>query len=118
MVAGAIARIPEMDSKSRREWMRGWIALGLREGLTYAELARRSGLSSKTIARWNKTLLMEREALEEEAGGDRPFVELLERASSKSSRIEIILRGDRRVVLDGSALVEALVRFLTTVEQC
>ena len=49
---------------------------------------------------------------------ERSFLDLIERASAKASRIEIVIPGERRVVVDGGAIVDALVRVLTAVERC
>ena len=98
--------------------MRGWIALGIREGLSFKELAWRSGENRKTLSRWNKVFREEAASLETPEQDGRSFVDLIERASSKSSRIEIVVRGERRIVVDGSAIVEALVRVLAAVERC
>ena len=55
-----------MDKHSRREWIRAWVALGLKEGLPFKELAKRSGLSKTSDvgdltpygwkARWQKVV--------------------------------------------------------------
>ena len=50
-----------MDAKSRREWVRGWLAVGLREGLTFKEVAERARMKPRTLRRWNARLRKENE---------------------------------------------------------
>lgn len=107
-----------MDSQSRREWIRAWIALGVREGLTFKELAKRSGLDRRTLSRWNAAFRKESAQKATPDREEHAFVELVERSGSNSSRIEVVLPGERRIVVDGSAIVEALVRVITAVQQC
>lgn len=107
-----------MDKHSRRERMREWIALGVRDGLQFKELARRAGVTERTLRRWN-AVFRDESAQRATAGRDeRAFVELIERSDPDSSRIEIVLPGERRRVIEGHAVVEALARILLAVERC
>jgi hypothetical protein len=45
-------------------------------------------------------------------------VDLLERTAANATRIEIVLPGERRIVIDGAAIVEAVARVITTVGPC
>jgi len=121
--------------------MREWIELGEREGLTFQELAERAGVCRKTLGRWSARLRKEgrrepsklpspeararAEPQSEQArsavGTPTPegaFVELVERASPQGDQIQIVLSGNRRVVVDGAVDVEALVRVIAAVERC
>lgn len=131
-----------MDLHWRLARMRKWIELGDREGLTCPELARRAGVSSRTIRRWCAAirevqasdpfrLLIEApdatgdlsaRALPVEFAGrppDRAFIQLLEPAPAKASQIQILLAGDRRrVLVDGAVDVDVLARVIEAVDRC
>jgi hypothetical protein len=88
-----MATIVAMDHRSRRERMQDWIAVGVREGLTFKQLAKRAGVNERTLREWNKLFRQEsaRRAapdLEEDA-----FVELVERTEI-TRRIEVVLPDD------------------------
>ena len=128
-----------MDHAWRLEWMREWVELGEREGLTYKEVGLRAGVCARTVRRWKDRLVKEHGRkpfkLDEERArrGQEPrevtqakeadvpeeaFVQLVEPARSAPGRIEIVLPGDRRVVIDGSVDVESLARVIAAVDQC
>ena len=92
--------------------------MGLRDGLTFKELAKRSGICERTLRRWNKLLRRESAQLATPEREERAFVELVERSDANSPRIEVVLPGERRIVLDAAALLDVVVRVLTTVERC
>ena len=54
-----------MDRTWRQEWMREWVELGEREGLTFEEVGRRAGVCARTVRRWKDRLVKEH--------GRRPF---------------------------------------------
>ncbi len=118
MVGTIVAMIAGMDKRSRREWMRSWIEVGVRENLMFTDLAKRARVSERTMRRWNEKLrkLSAQRATPERA--EHAFVELVERADANAPRIEMVLPGERRIVIDGTAIVEALVRLLRDVERC
>lgn len=108
--------------------MRRWLALRERRGLTYRELSERTGVSQGTLGYWAWKLRQEdREAAAEEQSG---FVELVARedqagpASGSSrvegigGRIEILLAGDRRVVIGGEVSEALLERVLRVLQRC
>src|SRR5688572_4452411 len=102
----------------RRREMERWLALREREGLTFRELASRSGISAGTLGHWAWKLRRARDG----AGrrGQR-LVELVTdgvSASGSSSRVEIVLRSDRRVIVDAAIDADALLRVLAIVERC
>jgi hypothetical protein len=109
-------RIAGMDKTSRREWYRAWIAVGVREGLEFEELAKRSGLSRRTLHRWNSIFRKESQGLEP-SPDDRAFVQLVERIQGGPTRIEVYLPGEPRLVIDGAAVIRLLGRMIRTVEQ-
>ena len=101
----------------RRREVRKWLGLRDREGLTYAELSRRSGIPANTLAGWAWRLRRERLTQRQAAA----FVELVPAPSGDDeagSRIEIVLRCERRLIVDASIAPEALARVLTAVERC
>lgn len=102
----------------RRAEVEHWLALRDRENLTYLELSRRSGIRANTLAHWAWRLRRERSPRTDAP----PFVELVPKAESPremaAPRIEIILRSDRRVIVDASIDADALARVLAAVERC
>ncbi|MBL8861277.1 MAG: hypothetical protein JNK02_04615 [Planctomycetes bacterium] len=101
----------------RRTEVERWLALRDREHLTYLELSQRSGIPANTLTHWAWRL--RRERLVQPAAP--AFVELVQTASppnESGSRVEIILRGERRVVVDASIDADALVRVLAAVDRC
>jgi hypothetical protein len=94
------------------------LAVREREGLTFRELARRSGICAGTLGHWAWRLRRER------ADGrkrERGFVELVAETTmpaASSSRVEIVLRDERRVIVDSGIEVEALARVLAAVARC
>lgn len=107
-----------MDKSSRREWMRDWIALGLREKLTFVELSKRTGVHIRTLRRWNARFRCEVGQNTKPDNAEQAFVDLVERTEMKSGRIEIVLPDKRSVVLDGGTLVTALARLLKAADPC
>lgn len=107
-----------MDNSSRREWMREWIAPGLRERLTFVELSHRTGVHIRTLRRWNARFRSEVGQSSKPDRDEQTFVDLVERTEMKSGRIEIVLPDKRSVVLDGGTLIVALARLLRAAESC
>ena len=98
--------------------MREWLAVGVRENLTFKELAKLARVNERTLREWNKTF---RRESAERAPPDRQedaFVELLERAEQSTPRIEIVLPEERRIVINGTAIVEAVARLMTAMHRC
>jgi hypothetical protein len=101
----------------RRAEVERWLALRDREHLTYLELSQRSGIPANTLTHWAWRLRRERSAQHAAPA----FVELVPTAApahDPTSRVEIILRADRRVVVDASIDADALARLLTAVDRC
>jgi len=108
--------------------MRRWLALRERRGLTYRELSERTGVSQGTLGYWAWKLRQEdREAAAEEQPG---FVELVAREDQAGptsgpstvegigGRIEMVLGGDRRVVVSGEVDEASLERVLRVLQRC
>lgn len=106
-----------MDKRSRREWIRAWIAVGLREGLPFKELAKRSGISARTLHRWNEILRRESQSRASPEDEERAFVRLVERVQAAPARIEVFLPGEPRIVIDGAAMIGLVARMLRAIEQ-
>jgi transcriptional regulator with XRE-family HTH domain len=95
-----------------------WLAVREREGLTYRELAQRSGIRAGTLGHWAWRLRRERAEVPKRGRG---FVELVTATATQegpSSRVEIVLRGERRVIVDAGIEAEALARVLAAVARC
>ena len=108
-----------MFCMDRREQMREWLERRERLGLTFRELSTQTGVPSGTLASWAWKLRQEREGL---AGGERSpsaFVELIpEPPKDQVARLEIVLRGERRVLIVGDVEEERLVRVVRALERC
>jgi len=101
-----------MDKRSRREWIRAWIALGEREGLQFKELAERSGISHRTLSRWSIIFREESRRGVPQDDEHQAFVQLVERVQGGPTRIELYVPGEPRLVIDAAAIVRVLVGFL------
>ena len=106
-----------MDKQSRREWARAWVAVGLREGLPFKEVSKRSGLSTRTLRRWNHVFRQESRSRFSPEDEERAFVQLVERVQASPARIEVFLPGEPRIVIDGAAVIRVLARVLKAIEQ-
>lgn len=111
-----------MACMDRREQMRALLARREHRGLTFSELSRESGIPAGTLASWAWKL---RQPRSPNGGRARraSFVELVaapspEPVTADAGRIEIVLRGERRVVVDAGFDAEALARVVKTLEQC
>ena len=100
---------------SRQSEMQYWLALRDREGLTYRELASRSGIPANTLAGWAW-----RSRRADRRGSEPKFVELACRTPSPSrdARVELVLRGERRLVFAADADVESIARLAAALERC
>lgn len=103
-----------MDGTPRREQIRRLLERREREGLTYTELARESGLSAGTLSWWSWRL---RRGKRGHKG--RNFVELVppERADGGAGgEFEVVLRSGRRISLSREFDEAALVRLVKVLE--
>ena len=101
-----------MDRAHRLEQIRRLLERRDREGLTYRELARRTGESPRTLAWWGSRLRRGRSR-------SRGFVELVARPASAAPRagsFEIVLGSGRRVVAPVDFDEGALRRLLVVLE--
>lgn len=101
----------------RRATIRRWLALREREGLTYAQLAARSGINASTLGHWAWRLRREIERRSDDA-----FVELVPTAdkvaTSSRSQVVVELRGERRLVVDAMIDSAELTRLVQALERC
>ena len=103
-----------MDGTARRERMRRLLERREREGLTYRELARRSGESAGTLSWWSHRL-------RHEGGRKRPngFVELIPARSPRergAEGFEIELLSGRRIRVGAEFEERALARLVALLE--
>jgi transposase-like protein len=100
----------------RRATIRSWLALREREGLTYPQLSARSGINASTLAHWAWRLRREGERRSDEA-----FVELVPhepRDKPSPSQAVVVLRGERRLVVDAAIDSASLTRLVQALERC
>ncbi len=107
-----------MDKISRREWVRSWIEVGIREGATFKSIAERAGVNVRTIWKWNKLFRAEQAARGEPDRDPNAFVQLAEINEENLPRIEVVFPGERRVVVDGQSLIEYLANLLVATRRC
>ena len=106
-----------MLAMDRRREVQRWLALRDREGLTYRNLSARSGIPANTLAHWAWRLRREERSTRESA----PFVELVSaplHEAGAPGRVEIVLRSERRVVVDAAIEPAVLTRLLVAIERC
>lgn len=106
-----------MDKQSRRERIRAWVAVGLKEGLPFKELSKRSGFSTRTLHRWTQIFRRESQSRLSPEDEERAFVQLVERVQASPARIEVYLPGEPRIVIDGAALIGLVARALRAIER-
>jgi len=132
-----------MDLQWQVARRRKCIELGEREGLTFRQLSERVGVCTRTLRRWSAVLRMQRardplgeyerrfhervlqatdpgRAEDDQKSLDQSFVKVLEEPAPAPSanRIEIVLRGGRRLVIEGAVDVQELAQVIATVEEC
>ncbi len=103
----------------RREQMRGWLDRRERQGLTFRELSDQTGVPIGTLASWAWKLRQESGDPEPVECRPSGFVELVPTPTDdRTSRLEIVLRGERRVLIVGAIEEEDLVRVVRALERC
>jgi len=112
-----------VERAKRHELIRALLSERDREGLTLAELARRSGIPVGTLAGWTTRIRRKRQAAEVEAPARRSveFIEVVPRVGTGQhgdARFEVVLRGERRVVVGPTFDEPALVRLVRVLEAC
>lgn len=95
--------------------MRALLAERERDGLTFDELSRRSGVPAGTLGWWAGKLRRQREAR-----ARVEFVELKVADVSPAPRamVEIVTRSERRVLVDLDADPEHVARLVAALERC
>jgi hypothetical protein len=91
--------------------------VGVRENLQFKDLSERSGLSVRTLHRWNHVLRRESRESAPQTDEEHAFVQLVERVQGGPTRIEVYIPGEPRLVIDGTAVVRLLARVLRAVER-
>lgn len=102
----------------RRRQVQRWLAIRKRDGLTYRELSQRVGVSANALAQWAWRL--RRDAARSPRAAPE-FVELVACATPQatpSSRVEIVARNDRRLIVDTDIDVDTLTQILIAIERC
>ena len=102
----------------RREQMRRWLARRDRAGLTFRELSQQTGVPVGTLACWAWKLRREGTRPQRADDRSRPFVELVAAPVDAAGRVEIVLRNERRLVVDTSIDEPSLVRIVSALERC
>jgi hypothetical protein len=110
----------------RRDEMRRLLGMREREGLTFRELAERSGVPVGTLAFWAWKLRQEARSSPGSVsrGGGSQFVELVPVADVERVRvdgggaIEVVLTNGRRLIVGESFDEERLVRVVKALERC
>lgn len=106
---------------ARRALVEGLLAERAREGLTLSALARRSGIPVGTLAGWAWRL---RKSKRVGASGVKSagFVELVAQSAARPSqpgaRYEIVVRGGRRLLVEGAIDESELLRLIRVLEAC
>ncbi|MBI3269272.1 MAG: hypothetical protein HYZ53_09640 [Planctomycetes bacterium] len=101
----------------RREQMRRWLARRERLGLTFRALSVETGVPVGTLACWAWKLRNESRGVP--AKRRQPsFVELVAEGERADGRIEVVLRGERRVIVDADVDAAALARVVAALERC
>lgn len=106
-----------MDKRTRREWIRAWLAVGVRENLHFKELARRSGLGYRTLHRWNSRFRKESLAPGPQSDEERAFIQLVEHVQGGPTRIEVYLPGEPRLVIDGAAVIRLMAHMIKAIDR-
>ena len=113
------------ERAKRHELIRRLLFERDQEGLTLAELSQRSGVPSGTLAGWVTRLRREAQAEVKTAVGPRGrspgFVELVPSTvdhEAVAARFEIVLKGERRVVVPQTFDGSALARLVQVLEAC
>ncbi len=83
-----------------------------REGLTYPELSKRSGVPPSTLQRWGRRLRPVAESPAE------PFVELVAEEAQESARVEVVLRSGHTLFLEPGPPSAGLAELVTLLESC
>lgn len=113
----------ETERTRRRSWIKGLLRDREREGLTLAELSRRSGVPAGTLASWMARLRREAQIASAIDTPSLPtgFVELVPGPAEQhapSALFEVVLKGDRRVVVPPTFDAPTLERIVRALEAC
>lgn len=98
--------------------MRRWLERRDRLGLTFRELSLQTGVPGGTLACWAWKLRREIGHAQRIRGRRGKFVELVAEAAAAGCRVEIVLRGERRLIVDAEVDERALARIIAALERC
>lgn len=107
-----------MVGMDRREQVRRWLARRERRGLTFRELSAETGVPVGTLAHWAWRLRQDDASRPPRVRKRESFVELVESRQVPRSRIEVVVRGDRRVIVEEDVDAELLARVVSALERC
>jgi len=102
----------------RREQMRRWLARRERLGLTFRALSLETGVPVGTLACWAWKLRNEKRSAPAKRRSQRPFVELVGERGRPDGLLEVVLRGERRVIVNADIDAAALARVVAALERC
>lgn len=113
----------EANRARRRAWIQRLLRQRERQGLTLAELALQSGVPAGTLASWSARLRREAEStpVDDVAMSSVGFVELVPgpaRPHEPSACFEVVLKGERRVVVPPAFDQATLERLVRALESC
>lgn len=98
--------------------MRRWLSQRERLGLTFRALSVETGVPVGTLACWAWKLRNERRRGRAKRRSQPSFVELVAEREQVDGRIEVVLRGERRVIVDAEVDAAALARVVAALERC
>lgn len=98
--------------------MRRWLERRERLGLTLRELSAETGVAVGTLGCWAWKLRREKGRASSARSRRATFVELVTPARDVGGRVEIELRGERRLIVEAGIDENALIRIVTALERC
>ena len=108
-----------METPERADQMRRLLERREREGLTYRQAAAlEPGITTNKLFWWRRKLFGSRAATPLGRRRSEKFVELVRARAKSSSRVEIVIRGERRLVVDADIDESVLVRIVRALERC
>jgi transposase-like protein len=115
----AIATMRGMEASEREKQMRRLLQRREREGLTYRQAAAlEPGVTPNQLFWWRRKLFGRRDSPPPRKKPQQAFVEFVATPSTASSRIEIVTRGERRLLVDSQVDESLLERIVRALERC
>ena len=117
--------IKQSVSSERREQVRRWMAERDTTGESWRSIAERTGINYATLTGWAWRLRREQRAASQPTHKRIEFVEVLSRDGAEPARepehdgrVEIVLRGDRRLRIGAQFDAATLTRLVRALEAC